>query len=225
MPTRTQTKKIVKKKIKDEVTPQIIDNVVEESVTTNSSKKKYFILGIFVIFIALVLFLGKSYFLVAVVNNQPIFRWQLDKELEKRYGAQILDNLVTEKLINQEAQKAKINVTKEDIDAEIKNVTSTLPQGTDLQTALKAQGMTLEDFTKQVMIKLEAERILNPKITVTDKEIEEFASKSADMLTSSDSAKQKVEAETILRQQKLGEAFNSWLQEVESKAKIIKLPL
>lgn len=206
--------------------PRKVAKKIEDiTPAAKTPSKKFFFLGLAVIVIAIVLFLAKSLFLAAVVNGRPIFKWQLDRELEKRYGAQILDNLITEKLINQEAGKLKINTTKEDIDKELEAVKQTLPQGTDLETALKAQGMTMDDFLKQVKIKLQAEKILNPKITTTDAEIEEFASKSASFLTSTDSGKQKEEATTLLRQQKLGQVFNEWLKEIQSKAKILKFPL
>ena len=223
MPRKTVKK--VKRNNTENITPEILSSVVEESVTSKPSQKKLFILGLVVIVIVVLFFLLKSYFLAAVVNNHPIFRWQLDRELEKRYGTQILDNLVTEKLIDQEASKAKINITKADMDSEIKTVTASLPEGTDLATALKSEGLSMEDFTQQISIKLKAERILNPKITITDQELEDFASKSASLFTSSDSAKQKVEAETILRQQKLGDAFSAWLEEIKTKAKILKFSL
>lgn len=194
---------------------------IEEVSETPPSRRKFFFLGAAVIVIALLLFLGKSLILAAVVNGSPIFRYQLDRELEKAYGQQTLDNLVTENLIFQEAQKQNIKISKSEIQKEIDAVTKTLPQGTDLNSALKAQNMTMNDFTKQIIIKLTAEKILNPKITITDQEIADFASKSASMLSSSDSAKQKEEARTILEQQKLGQAFSSWIDEIKSKAKIL----
>lgn len=197
---------------------------IEDSVTSKKPSKKFFFLGVIVIAVATLLFLGKSLFLASVVNGRPIFRYQLDRELEKKYGAQELDNIIIENLIAQESQKQKINILKADIDKEIESVKKTLPQGTDLDTALKSQGMTLEDFTKQVVIKLTAEKILNPQITVTNQEIEDFATKSASMLSSTDSAKQRVEAETILREQKLGQAFNTWIQDIKSKAQILNFP-
>lgn len=211
---RKVAKKVTREKINEDITP-----------TTKNPSKKFFYLGLTIIIVAIALFLTKSLFLAAVVNGRPIFKWQLDRELEKRYGVQILDNLITEKLINQEANKLKIKTTQEDLNKELDAVKQTLPQGTDLETALKSQNMTMDDFLKQVKIKLQAENILNPKITTTDAEIEEFASKSAAFLTSTDSGKQKEEATTLLRQQKLGQVFNEWLKEIQSKAQILKFPL
>lgn len=222
---RKVTKKTSRKKTTEAITPEVLDAAVEDSVTSKKPSKKFFIIGAVVIAVAAILFLGKSLLLASVVNGKPIFRYQLDRELEKKYGAQELDNLVIENLISQEAQKQKINITKADIDKEIETVKKTLPQGTDLNTALQAQGMTMEDFTKQIIIKLTAERILNPQIKVSDQEIEEFATKSASMFSSTDSAKQKVEAETILREQKLSDAFNTWIQDLRSKAQIITFSL
>lgn len=219
---RKVTKKTSRKKTIENINPEVLDSVIEDSVTAKAPSKKFFFLGLAIIIVAITLFLTKSLFLAAVVNGRPIFKWQLDRELEKRYGAQILDNLITEKLINQEADKLKIKTTQEDINKELEAVKQTLPQGTNLETALKSQGMTMDDFLKQIKIKLQAEKILNPKISITDAEIEEFASKSAAFLTSTDSAKQKEEATTLLRQQKLGQVFNEWLKEIQSKAQILK---
>lgn len=219
---RKVTKKVGKRKTTEEISPEVLNSVVEESVSEKTPSKKFFYLGLALIIIVAILFFFKSLFLAAMVNGKPIFRWQLDRELEKRYGTQILDNLVTETLINQEAGKLKVKTTQEDINKELEAVKKTLPEGTELETALKAQNMTMEDFLKQIKIKLQAENILNPKISITDEEIAKFASESAAYFTSTDSAQQRQEATNILRQQKLGEAFNSWLQELESKAQILK---
>lgn len=56
---------------------------------------------------------------VAIVNGESISREQLAKETVRRYGKEVVENLVNKHLILQECQKQHIEITADEVEAEI----------------------------------------------------------------------------------------------------------
>ena len=76
---------------------------------------KIFVQVILIILLILAAIFGQRLLFVAYVNGQPITRMAYYNELEQKDGAQVLQNLVVETLINQEAAKKGIVVTNTDV--------------------------------------------------------------------------------------------------------------
>ncbi len=70
--------------------------------------KKQFLAGAVLIALLALGFLFKEWFVVAVVNNRPITRLALDRDLEKQGGKQILESKISEMLVLDEAKKQKV---------------------------------------------------------------------------------------------------------------------
>lgn len=185
------------------------------------SNKRFFAVLVGIIVIGL-LYYFKGLFVAATVNNKPIFRPLVVKELEKQYGQDTLDSLITESLINQEAVKNNIVVSQDDIDSQIKEIEDNLKaQGQDLDSALKLRGMTKDDLTKQIKIQKMVEQLLADKISVTDDEINKYIEDNQSSLPENltgDDLKNTVK--TQLTQQKLSTEFQTWITDLKSKAKI-----
>ena len=63
--------------------------------------KKPLVVTLVVIILISLAYVSKSVFFAAFVNGKPISRLGVVRDLEKSYGQQMLDNLVTKELINQ----------------------------------------------------------------------------------------------------------------------------
>ncbi len=169
-----------------------------------------------------VLYRFKGQFVVAMVDGQPISRLALIKELEKQYGKNTLDVLVTQALVWQEAEKQGVTVSSEEVDQEIKRFEEQVAaQGQDLNQVLSAQGMTRDELKEQIKLQKTAEKIVGKDIQVTDEEVatyftENEASSSADTMTED----QKQNIRQQLEQQKLSEGINQWLKSLHDSAKI-----
>ncbi len=61
---------------------------------------------------------------VAVVNGQSISREQLAQEAVRRYGKEVVENLVNKHLILQACQEQKINITAQEVELEIDHMAS-----------------------------------------------------------------------------------------------------
>jgi parvulin-like peptidyl-prolyl isomerase len=164
----------------------------------------------------------KGYFVAATVNGSPISRFAVIGELEKRGGPSILDNLINDKLIRQDAMKKNITVSKAEIDAAIATIETNLKsQSQDLNTALAAQGMTLKDLRDQITLQKLLEKLLADKITVTDDEITKYITDNKISIPAgSDEANTKSIIKQQIVQEKLGQEVQPLLDELKKAAKI-----
>ena len=175
-----------------------------------------------IIIIAALLFYFKGLFVAATVNGQPILRLSLIKELERKGGKQMLSSLVTQTLILQEARKRNIDISQKEIDEQVKNVEGSLKkQGQSLDTALTFQGSTRKDFVTQIKLQKLVEKMLEKEIKVADKEVEDYIEKSKSSIPKDMKSEEvTASAKQQIKQQKLGEKFQQWLQKLQSAAKI-----
>lgn len=184
--------------------------------------KSKIILVVIVVLIFAVLYYCRSLLIVATVNGQPISRISLVQELEKQSGKQTLNNLVTKMLIIQEAKQQNININKNKIDDEIKKIEANLvKQGQTLDQVLLLQGMTKESLIEQITIQKMVEEMVGKNITVTDKEINEYLEKNKSSIPEGKKPEDmKEEIKQQLIQQKTSDKFQTWLEELQKKAKI-----
>jgi parvulin-like peptidyl-prolyl isomerase len=135
--------------------------------------------------------------IVAVVNQEIITLSEVEKRitskkeeivaedrLEKReqvqaLGRQVLDRLIEEKLIDQEAKKSGIKVSSKEVEAMVEEVKrqNAITQES-LEKALAAEGLTLESYKKQIEKNLQRQRLIQWSVKVeekaTEKELREF---------------------------------------------------
>lgn len=210
MPAKKTTKENIKQDIK---TPYSVSN----------KKKKITWIIIIVVALLAILYFLRSLFIVALVNNQPISRFGLDRTLEKQGGEQVLNNIIIEMLINQEARKQNLFATQADLDQKYTEIDNQLKaQGQTLEAALLANGQTRADFDSQMKTQIVLEKMLGKDVAVTDEEISTYFTKNKatfgkDATLASESANIK----STLLQQKLNDKLQPFLKDLQSKAKII----
>lgn len=187
---------------------------------------KILAIALVVIVIAILLaYLGRGVFVAATVNGEPIGRLEVVRALEKQSGAMILENLITKKLILQEAKRRNINVTQSDLDKEIATISESLKkQGTTLEQAMEAQGMKREELDDELKVQLALRKMIEKDVVVTEKEIEDFVTANAEQFAEGSTDAQKRElAKTQLQQQKNSEKTQALIEELQKKAEIIHL--
>ena len=169
-----------------------------------------------------VLYYFRGLFIAATVNGQPISRIKIIQSLEKSGGKSALDNAITEALVLQEAKKLNKTATAAQIDAEVDNIRKQLQaSGQTLDSALKAEGATMEQFRKQIMLQKTLENILADKIQVTQAEVDKFIEDNKSAIPEG-MAKEEVEkiAQQNVKSQKLSTEFKNWLDMVKTKSSI-----
>lgn len=111
-----------------------------------------------------------------------------DDRLEKRRRVQalhrqVLEKLIEEKLLDQEARKSGVKVSPKEIEATIDEVKRrSAATQVDLEKALAAEGLTLETYKKQIEKILQRKKLINwavkPEMKSGEKELREFYEKN-----------------------------------------------
>lgn len=202
--------------------------MIEKAVTSipNSFTDKLRSLGKIKLGILIVILLIAAYYLrgliiVATVNGEPISRLSVIRELEKRQGAQALDTIITEKLILQEAKKQNLNVTQAEIDEEIAKIEASLSeQGQNLDQLLQSQGTSKEELNKQIQLQKLISLMVNIA-EITDEEVDEYLEENESTIPEDVSEEEiREQARESLKQQKLSQDVQVYLEELRSQANI-----
>lgn len=179
------------------------------------------IFGIFgILFVGFVYF--KGFFIAASVNGQAISRWSVVQELEKQSGKNVLDTMITKKLIKDELRKQGVVATPADVDAEVKKVEEqVMAQGGTLEQALAGQGMSLSDLREQIEINKSLEQLLADKISVSDEELKEYLNTTKMPASNGVSSEDMVnQAREQLKGRKFSTEATQWVSDLKEKAKI-----
>lgn len=197
-------------------------SVASRPATPMKFKRSYVSLVIGILVVAGLIYLFRSFFVVAMVNGQPISRMAFSSEVEKQAGKQALNTLITKTLIMQEAKKQHVDISKQEVDAEIKKIEDNLAkQGTKLDTALQVQGMTRNDLADQIKYQKLIEKIVGKDIKVTDQEVEKYITDNKDSLPTDQKPEDlKKDVAERIKQQKLSEKVQAWLADLQKNAKI-----
>ena len=166
-------------------------------------------------------FIFKGNYIAVTVDGRPISRHSLIKELEKQNGKAVLDTMISEKIIQNEASKKKIVISDSEIDAEIKSIEEgiTAQDGT-LDMALTQQGLTLDDLKERIKTQKMVEKLLEDKIKVTEAEVNTFITSNKIVLTKGKEAEIRQKVSDQLRDKKLNQEAQAWIANLKSNAKI-----
>ncbi len=188
-------------------------------------KQRNYLLPLVIIILAGTLYYFKNQFIVATVNGKPIFRLTLIRELEKKAGREVLDSLITEILILQEAKKENVVISEDEIKEEIRQIEESFSsRGQDLDQLLEVQGMTRDELGEQIRVQKIVEEIVGKDISVTDEEIDEYIEENKDFIPQeSDIGEVRASVKGQLEQQKVNEKAQLWIQSLQDKAKINNL--
>ncbi len=174
-----------------------------------------------IIVIAALAYVYKGLFIAATINGSPISRFAVVRQLEKASGKQVLDALITKKLLGDEAQKKGIIVSAEEIDTQIKNIEASISaQGKTLEAALAAQGMSKDDLKEQIVLQKEAEKLLEGKINITDSEVEQYVKDNKVEIPKGQEVEYQNQIKEQLKNQKFSQEAKSLIDSLRSKAKI-----
>ncbi len=223
MPTKKKSVKKTKKTtaLHNEPIIPVMDN---EQTTTGrpATNRTPIIIGALTVILLFALALSKGYVLVALVNNRPIFRFQLNQTMMARFGKQTLEGMISEQLIAEEAKKAGIMITQAEIDKQEEEILKSFGGKVTIEELLKFQGTTKEEFDNQIKLQIMVNKLLEKGATVTDEEIVAYQEANKAIMVSSDEAGLKEEARKALIEQKINEKIQPWFTELKNKAKIFK---
>ncbi|AYA74958.1 foldase [Bacillus sp. Y1] len=117
---------------------------------------------------------------VATVGDASISEDELQQTLLDQYGADALDVLITNKLIELEADKQKITVSDEEVEEELATLAESYGGETALEEAVVATGMTMDDVRDDIINYIKTEKLIEPRIEITDEELQTYFDENKD---------------------------------------------
>jgi foldase protein PrsA len=111
---------------------------------------------------------------IATVDKEKISQEQLNEELNKQYGASVLNMMISNKVVDLEADKAKVKVTDKEIKAELDKMVEQYGGQDTFNMLLAQNGLTEDVFKEQIEQNLKVTKILEPSIEITDDEIKTY---------------------------------------------------
>lgn len=117
---------------------------------------------------------------VATVNGDKITETDLYDEMVKGEGIQVLDRMITMKLVDQEAKKANITVSDADIKKEIDEIKQSLGGDAGYQQALASNGISEEQLKESIRIQVLATKILSKEIKTEEADLKAYFDENVD---------------------------------------------
>lgn len=207
----------------------LLDELADEK--TSGSKISAFIsrfgkkiaLIFLVLLVVGLLYQASRWIILAWVDGSPVTKFEYYQLMEKRFGAETQDQLVTEKLVLSEGEKRGINVLPTQIDEELKKIKEQV--GPEMFNNLLAQQkLTEEDLRKQISLQLLIKEMFSKEATVSAEEVENYLKTNSAEGEASQvpGDKQKADLVNQLKQQKISQSFSSWLQGALSSSRVVK---
>lgn len=225
---KTEELKVENKKPKNE---SKATSEAEQLPARKQSLKKWWIMVVLgmIAAVSLLGYLGYKNLVLAWVDNTPLTKFNLYNTLEKRYGKDYTDRLITETLILNEAKNRNVEAADTDLDAEIKKIEDQEGGADKLDQALITQKMTRDDLKSQLKFRILVEKMFGKDVVISDEEIDNFVEKNKAQYPefenpqSSEAARLRQQVADNLKSDKVSKSFNEWLTTALESSRIKRL--
>lgn len=208
-----------------EVKKEVVENRKETNIFTNYlTNVKYQIVVLVVVALLIAGYFINTKLTVATVNGEAISRLKLISLLEKQGGKQVLDSLVTETLIMQEAKKQNVEVNDEELAKKVKSIEDRfVGQQQSFDEILAMQGMTRDDLNDQIRLQLLVEKMASGSADISEAEIDKYIADNKEMMpeeTDTTTEEFRNQIKDSLKSEKSNTQINDWLLNLKTKAEI-----
>ncbi|MBO0993900.1 peptidylprolyl isomerase [Bacillus sp. SD088] len=142
-----------------------------------SSSKKFTISVIVLIILGAAVIFTTAFVkrdIVANVGDAKITKDELYEQLVDNYGEQTLDGMINDEIVKMEAKKEKVSISDDEINKEMDKYVEQSGGEEAFNSALQQQGLTKKDLEKDIVSFLSIQKILEPRIDISDDEIKEY---------------------------------------------------
>lgn len=159
----------------------------------------------------------------AVVNNEAVTLFDLDRAAainKKKTSAQVLEDLIHQKLLDQEIEKSKMEVTDDELARGVANVLAQNRVGIEeLQMELSAKGISFDSFKDQLRREIRQgkfiQQTVGANVQITDRDIEFYKNDHpGKKWTSADD----MQIERDLYNERMSQEINNYLLRLRKKA-------
>lgn len=164
----------------------------------------------------------KNWFVSATVNGFPITSLELQQRLNENYRQQGLQDLIDEKIILEEASRARAISSRDETEAKYKELAQGYGGPEEFEKLLVAQGESKSGLLRRISLNLALDKMYAVEATATSKEVDEYIRVNRGLLKATTSAEQKTEAEQAIKEQKLLRVIQEKFQELKDRA-VVKI--
>jgi len=168
---------------------------------------------------------------VAIVDGVRISKSEWNKLLQQAYGQAGATQLIDNEIVRQEAKKANITASDEEIQTQVDQIITSLGGQTEYEAALKANNLTDEALKEEIKMDILTTKLLTPTISYTDDDLKSFFNEySAQMFPTETSALEtgakldfdqyKAQVTTYYVQQQVSNTKSTWLSGKEAEYKV-----
>ncbi|MBU1120147.1 SurA N-terminal domain-containing protein [Patescibacteria group bacterium] len=236
--TPTKVKFVVKKpNLKIKVKMPDFKKMFSEMKTSKTSKTVLKVVGLVLIIVGsfALIDLGVQYlnndYSVAIVNGTRISKSEWNKLLQQAYGQAGATQLIDNEVIAQEAKKADLTASDEEIQTQVDQIITSLGGQTEYEAALEANNLTDTELKKEIKLDILTTKLLTPTITYTDDDLKSFFDQySAQMFPTETAALEtgakldfdtyKAQTTTYYVQQQVSNTKSTWLASKQAEYKI-----
>ncbi len=156
---------------------------------------------------------------VATVNGEEITKDELYDLLLEQAGQQGLNLLLAQKIVDLEAEKQKITITDQEIEAELADYYATYGNAETLNQVLEESGSSLAKLKANLTNTLKLKKLLAPRISVTEAEIKAFFEENEEDFAQEEQVKA---SHILVETEKEAKALKARLEKGEDFAKLAK---
>ncbi|HSV95046.1 MAG TPA: SurA N-terminal domain-containing protein [Spirochaetia bacterium] len=219
--TSSKTKKAVKviKTMRSASVPEV----------TKSKKKFNFILFVkllLIVAIGIVVFLlvqkNKGLFIAGTVNKTPVSRWELNAKMAEKYADQTFEEIVSEKLLQENLKKNNIVVTDKEVQDELAKIKIQYGGEEQFKAALTQFGMTEEKALQSIEQSIGLKKLIESsgKIEITDVAVSQYFTDNKASYADKKLDEVADEIKEILYQQDIYTKSQEWYSQVRKDAKV-----
>lgn len=112
---------------------------------------------------------------IVQIGGQPITRGQLLKQLERKYGREILNQMIDRTIIAQESRALGVAVKQQEIDAELKRMQQGYDSEEQFYNSMQRQlGLTKDQLQEDAYFNVLLEKIATRNVNVSDQQVTDY---------------------------------------------------
>ena len=155
---------------------------------------------------------------VATVDGHKIMQSELNEALMAQYGDEVLETLMTDKIVELEAEKQNIQVTDEEVEEEYQVYIDYYGDEDTFIAAMESYNMDKEDVLADIYDYLVLVKLMKKQIAMTDEEIQAYYDENIENYVDEDGTQLAFEdvkdvVSEDLFESLMNDEYNDWLDE------------
>jgi hypothetical protein len=150
----------------------------------------------------------------AFVGNTQVLRQSYEQDLELKYGQNVVQDLIVEKIILNEMEKKKIVVDEQKVTTEFDNIKNQFSSEEEFNSLLKSERMTVDELKRRIKLKIGLDEIVKSEVAdPKEEEIKAFFDQNATQYQGQKYEDVKDQIKETLKTALVAEKGDSWISD------------